>query len=113
VDLDVIRAEIDGGRPLILGITVFDRFFFPGAGGRIDAPDGSATARGRHAVLAAGYDVGAVLIRNSWSSDWGLDGYGWLSNDYITAHVREVWAIGPGLTELSSSVTAGDTYGAQ
>lgn len=113
VDLDAIRAELYGGRPVILGIVVLDRFFFPGADGRIDAPDVSAKARGRHAVLAAGYDAGAVLVRNSWSSDWGLDGYGWLSNDYVKAHVREVWAIGPGPAGSSSEVTTGDTYGAQ
>ena len=42
------------------------------------------------AVVAAGYDDrrlrgtrGALLIRNSWSSEWGDAGYGWLPYAYV------------------------------
>ena len=56
---------------------------------------------GGHAVLAVGYDdtikvpgqldpekpgeplTGALIIRNSWGEDWGLDGYGYLPYGYV------------------------------
>jgi C1A family cysteine protease len=46
---------------------------------------------GGHAVVAVGYDdnykigedKGAVLIRNSWGTKWGENGYGWLPYRYI------------------------------
>lgn len=33
-----------------------------------------------HAVLLVGYDddLGAWLIKNSWSAEWGMDGFGWI-----------------------------------
>jgi C1A family cysteine protease len=27
--------------------------------------------------------TGALLIRNSWSRDWGDEGYGWLPYEYV------------------------------
>lgn len=55
---------------------------YPGPGDRLE---------GGHAVVAVGYDdarkigsqTGALLIRNSWSIDWGEDGYGWLPYAYV------------------------------
>jgi C1A family cysteine protease len=47
---------------------------------------------GSHAVMAVGYSDAAqkVLIRNSWGSAWGMEGYGKLSYRYLTS---------PGLTD--------------
>ena len=38
---------------------------------------------GGHSLVACGFDdeKEALLVRNSWSRDWGDDGYGWLSYD--------------------------------
>jgi C1A family cysteine protease len=113
LDLASVRAEIDAGRPLVLGLTVFDTLFFPTGAGRIDAPAAGSPARGRHAVLAVGHDADAVLIRNSWGTTWALGGYGWLSNEYAERHVREAWVIQPrvgGVPPTSGVRTTGDVY---
>jgi len=47
--------------------------------------------RGGQAVLAVGYDdrrriasdLGAILFRSSWGSQWGEHGYGWLPYAYV------------------------------
>lgn len=45
-----------------------------------------------HCMLIIGYDdncngsgTGAVLIRNSWGADWGIDGQVWMAYDTFTA----------------------------
>jgi hypothetical protein len=35
-----------------------------------------------HAVCIVGYDEDGFLIKNSWGTDWGDKGYGWISFDY-------------------------------
>ncbi|MCB1221604.1 MAG: PKD domain-containing protein [Planctomycetales bacterium] len=41
---------------------------------------------GGHAMLIVGYDNGkeAFLVRNSWGTDWGEDGYLWMAYDTLT-----------------------------
>jgi C1A family cysteine protease len=53
--------------------------------GRIDAFQPS-TVRGGHAICIVGYDAdGRFIVRNSWGTGWGDDGFGYPSPDYITA----------------------------
>lgn len=39
-------------------------------------------AKDGHAVAIVGYDENGFLIKNSWGTDWGNKGYGWVSFDY-------------------------------
>jgi hypothetical protein len=112
-DLASLRATLDGGRPVVLGITVFDTLFAPSAVGRIDAPAAGSRAQGRHAVLAIAHDPTAVLIRNSWGTTWALGGYGWLSNEYAEKHVNEAWVLQPpggGSAPASPVTSTGEIY---
>jgi C1A family cysteine protease len=114
LDLPAVRAELDVGRPVVVGLVVFDTLFLPSAAGRVDAPPPGSRARGRHAVLAVGHDAGALLIRNSWGTTWALGGYGWLSDDYAERHVHEAWVIEPrsgARTPGAAAPTTGDVYG--
>jgi hypothetical protein len=108
-----IRAEINAGRPVVLGITVFDTLFTPSAAGRVDVPAAGSRPRGRHAVLAIGHDASGLLIRNSWGRTWALGGYGWLTDEYVERHIREAWVIqlhsgGPGA--VSPAPSTGEVY---
>lgn len=113
VDLAPVRAALDPGRPVVLGLAVFDTLFTPSSAGRIAPPPAGSPARGRHAVLAVGHDAEALLIRNSWGTTWALGGYGWLSNEYAERHVLEAWVIQPrggGVPPTPGARHTGDVY---
>jgi C1A family cysteine protease len=67
--------------------------------GYIPIPHSKDNVQGGHAVVAVGYDdtkiigtsVGALLIRNSWGTNWGEQGYGWLPYDYILKGLTSDW----------------------
>jgi hypothetical protein len=50
-----------------------------------------------HALVACGFDDsrGCLLVRNSWSDEWGRaagrPGYGWLPYEYVTEGLTEDW----------------------
>jgi hypothetical protein len=62
------------------------------ADGRVDAGPNFKTP-GSHAVLAVGFrgangsHQGELIIRNSWGTDWGDEGYGYVSEAYLDAYV--------------------------
>jgi C1A family cysteine protease len=44
------------------------------------------TVRGGHAICIMGYRTdGRFIVRNSWGTTWGDQGFGYLSPDYIQA----------------------------
>ena len=57
---------------------------------------------GGHAIVAVGYDdkkqigkeKGALLIRNSWGTEWGELGYGWLPYAYVESRLAvDFWSL--------------------
>ena len=45
-----------------------------------------ATARGGHAVTVVGYRTdGRFIVRNSWGTDWGDEGFAYVSPNYVAA----------------------------
>ncbi|MBX6321222.1 MAG: cysteine protease [Rhodospirillaceae bacterium] len=90
--LDNIKTHLAAGLPCMFGFTVYSSMPGLGAGtGDIPFPKKGDKVEGGHAVDAVGYDDnhrigsdrGALLIRNSWSTAWGEDGYGWLPYSYV------------------------------
>jgi hypothetical protein len=55
---------------------------------------GSEAAQDAHAVLAVGSDVrngeDVVIIKNSWGTDWGDGGYGYVTAGYLRRHLLAV-----------------------
>jgi C1A family cysteine protease len=94
-----IKNFLAAGYPSMFGFTVYNfgnekgEFAFPGPGDAV---------KGGHAVVAVGYDdnrkigdkKGAIKIRNSWGTDWGEGGYGWLPYAYVEAGLADdFWSL--------------------
>lgn len=86
--LEMIKRMMSYALPVVFGFTVYD---FGDDGGNFHMPEPGQRPYGGHAIVAVGYDdnhviddvPGALLIRNSWGTGWGQDGYGWLPYGYV------------------------------
>ena len=78
--------ELDAERPTVVTLLLGERFYGPAADGRILPGPGDADTD-YHAVLAVGYGRDGsepfILVRNSWGSEWGVEGHAWLSAAYL------------------------------
>ena len=86
---------MNADRPVVLGVTVYDSFNKVNALDPV-VPDPSYYEKnhgGGHAVTIIGYDLPnrKFLIKNSYGTDWGDRGYGWLTFDYVEREKFEAW----------------------
>jgi C1A family cysteine protease len=77
--LDELRSCLASGFPFVFGIKVYASFVGQQVAntGVVDMPKKGEKTAGLHAALACGYDDSAqrFLVRNSYGTDWGMDGY--------------------------------------
>jgi len=95
--LDSIKKYFAAGVPSVFGFTVYSEIRQADTTGKIPFPGSNEKLVGGHALAAMGFDdnleitnrqtgkttTGAILIQNSWGTQWGMDGYGWLPYEYI------------------------------
>lgn len=101
--LDTIKRLLADGLPVVLGFPIFDSALSDPKNPVIPFPDPTTDELvGGHAVTVVGYDdgkdtnhgQGALLIRNSWGTSWGNQGYGYLPYTYVTEQLAEdIWLI--------------------
>jgi len=103
--LKQIRVNLAAGLPVMFGFTVYSSVSQAAKTGKIPFPMAGEKVAGGHAVMAVGYDdglkiqnvdrgpetTGALLLRNSWGTAWGIDGYGWLPYEYVLKGLAEDW----------------------
>ena len=90
-DLADVRSMIALGRPVVM-LTMLSGSFFQPVEGIVDPQPGELPEPSqRHAVVAVGCGSvdgkEAILIRNSWGSFWGIDGYAWLTDEFLISRV--------------------------
>lgn len=102
-----IKKYLAAGIPSALGFYGYSDFNEGNNPGEIPIPNPEASVRWAHAVGVFGYDdekeiyhptigkttQGAFIIRNSWGTDWGQDGYGWMPYEYFIQRIRNCWDI--------------------
>ena len=93
IDVLHLRRELAAGRPVALGIRIWDGFR-RAAIEPLPTPDAKDLYPTGHAVVAVGHDPtrSAVLVRNSWGTNWGSDGYLWV-DEGLLGLARAAWAI--------------------
>lgn len=104
--LTQIKTNLSAGLPAMFGFTVYNSYTQSSTTGKIPYPTAGEKIVGGHAIMAVGYDdtlkikntnagatetTGAILIRNSWGTGWGMAGYGWLPYEYVLKGVAQDW----------------------
>jgi C1A family cysteine protease len=94
-----VKQCLVDGFPVVFGFTVYTSFLSEQVArtGIMPMPQDNDQLEGGHAVMAVGYDnsKSALIVRNSWGKDWGINGYFYMPYDYTTlAHLTsDFWSI--------------------
>jgi C1A family cysteine protease len=106
--LENVKMFLAAGIPIIFGFYGFPSFDKTDVEGGIPFPCEGESAQWGHALVAVGYNdgikikntqcnketKGALLIRNSWGTAWGEDGYGWIPYDYALNRLAfDFWSL--------------------
>ena len=96
--LSQLKGCLAEGFPFVFGFTVYESFMTAEVAktGIMPMPKPGEKTVGGHAVMAVGYDdsKSAFIIRNSWNTTWGIQGYFYMPYAYITSNLcNDFWTI--------------------
>lgn len=108
-DMLAVKQNLAQGAPVVIGMMVGGSFMQGMLGQKVWIPtsdDYSKMGFGGHAMSVIGYDDylegGAFQIMNSWGSEWGENGIGWVRYKDFDFFVKEAYGLYPmGTTETS------------
>jgi C1A family cysteine protease len=97
-DINQIKTALATGFPFVFGFNVYASFESPEVAktGIMPMPQSGEQLLGGHAVCAVGYDdfKQVVIVRNSWGSEWGDQGYFYMPYEYMVSdQTSDFWTI--------------------
>lgn len=102
INIRAVREHLASGAPVVIGMMVGGSFMEGMMGKKVWTPtqsDYRQVGFGGHAMCVIGYDDrlagGAFQIMNSWGSEWGENGIGWVRYGDFKEFVREAYGIDP------------------
>jgi C1A family cysteine protease len=100
-----IKAALAEGLPVVIGMEVYESFEGDdvASSGFVPMPKRGEQILGGHAVLVVGYQNSAdwpgggyLIVKNSWSRNWGDKGYFYLPYKYVAGtKVTDMWVALP------------------
>jgi C1A family cysteine protease len=98
--LQNMKLFLSNGHPFVVGIRIYDSFISRSVSltGNVPMPNLKIeTLLGGHAVVCVGYidNTKQWIMKNSWGSKWGVNGYFYLPYAYLTDHLLagDMWTI--------------------
>jgi len=94
-----VKHCLSDGFPVVFGFMIYESMMTENVTrtGIVPIPSASETPIGGHAVMAVGYDNSreALIVRNSWGAEWGINGYFYLPYWFITTPnaAADFWTI--------------------
>ena len=81
--------------PIVGGIYCFREIFSVGSNGVVHYPKNTNEIFGGHAICFVGYNrkEKIFIFKNSWGSNWGHKGYGYIHYDYVRNFMMDAWVI--------------------
>jgi C1A family cysteine protease len=97
--LEEMKACLQGGKPFVFGFVVYESFEGKDVAetGVMPMPKEGEKVLGGHAVAAVGYneEKKVIIVRNSWGTKWGQEGYFEMPYDFILdpEYASDFWVI--------------------
>ncbi len=94
---EFFQVCLSEGFPFVCGIKVYESFISDEVTntGIIPTPAASEKKLGGHAIAIVGYDRQGFIVRNSFGTNWGDDGYGRIGADFLCnpALAMDFWVV--------------------
>jgi len=81
-------------KPIVLGMNIYQDFLdLTPNNSIIKVPEYPASSLGTHALIVVGYSLAEqhFLVKNSFGTGWGMNGYAWMPFEYVKSDVFERW----------------------
>ena len=93
ISLDDARKVLSAGCPVHISINTGAGFSDIGRDGMFSAAEAPSGQHGRHAMLMVGYTGNFYIVKNSWGTDWGDQGYCYIPKKVLEASDPELIAV--------------------
>jgi hypothetical protein len=93
ISLEDARKVLSAGCPVHVSMNTGAAFSDIGRDGMFNAAESPSGQHGRHAMLMVGYTGNFYIIKNSWGTDWGDNGYCYVPKKVLEASDPELIAV--------------------